>query len=162
MIIDHTLNVIQLWRYHILTYILEVHWITIYTEYEIWPLPDVVKLITYALMWVISFILCQARMRQGITIVMKFHLDTFFVLFYSIEAYYERICFTIHHVINSWAKQMSFLLVVITISTAVNKRFFSWLIIVRLSFKSLSQTEGILKIEWDLWRVAGAKKLWCL
>ena len=53
---------------------------------------------------------------------------------------------------------MSFLLVVITISTAVNKRFFSWLIIVRLSFKSLSQTEGILKIEWDLWRVAGAKK----
>lgn len=54
---------------------------------------------------------------------------------------------------------MSFLLVVITISTAVNKRFFSWLIIVRLSFKSLSQTEGILKIEWDLWRVAGAKKL---
>ena len=27
--------------YHTVTYILEVHWITIGTEYEIWTLPDV-------------------------------------------------------------------------------------------------------------------------
>ena len=50
LFIDHTLNVIQLWGYHILTYILEVHWIPIYTEYEIWPLPDVFKLIRCATM----------------------------------------------------------------------------------------------------------------
>ena len=40
LFIDHTLDVIKLW---VITpwLILEVHWITIGTEYEIWTLPDV-------------------------------------------------------------------------------------------------------------------------
>ena len=38
---------------------------------------------------------------------MKFYLDTFFVLFYSIETYYERICFRIQCVINSQAKHFN-------------------------------------------------------
>ena len=42
---------------------------------------------------------------QVLLIVRKFYLDTFFVLFYSIGTYYERICLTIHRVINSRAKQ---------------------------------------------------------